>query len=96
MPEEPAIIPTESVPVETPPDDADIIVERKAASSLVEYIGVDPHSLPADDFEKRAVHAMNRLGVSEIGVLGTFLRSLIRQGQRDVVIESLESLQEER
>ncbi len=39
---------------------------------------------------------MQRLGVSEVGVLGTFLRSLIRQGQRDVVIESLESIQEER
>jgi small GTP-binding protein len=96
MPEEPAITPTESVPAETQPDDADIIVEHKAESSLVEYIGVDPHSLPDDDFEKRAIHTMNRLGVSEVGVLGTFLRSLIRQGQRDVVIESLESLQEER
>ena len=94
--EEPAITPAEPVPVETPPEEADIIVERKAESVLVEFIGVDPHSLPGDDFEKRAVHAMNRLGVSEVGVLGTFLRSLIRQGQRDVVLESLESLQEER
>ena len=93
--EEPAITPAEPVPVETPPEVADIIVEHKAESSLVEFIGGDPHSLTADDFEKRAVHAMNRLGVSEVGVLGTFLRSLIRQGQRDVVIESLESLQEE-
>jgi len=94
--EEPTITPAESVPVETPREEADIVVEHKAESSLVEFIGVDPHSLQDDDFEKRAVHAMNRLGVSEVGVLGTFLRSLIRQGQRDVVIESLESLQEER
>ncbi len=94
--EEPAITPAEPAPVETPPEEADIIVEHKAESSLVEFIGVDPHTLADDDFEKRAVHAMNRLGVSEVGVLGTFLRSLIRQGQRDVVIESLESLQEER
>lgn len=94
--EEPAITSAEPVPVETPPEEADIIVEHKAASSLVEFIGIDPHSIADDDFEKRAVHAMNRLGVSEVGVLGTFLRSLIRQGQRDVVIESLESLQEER
>ena len=74
----------------------DIVVEEKAESSLVEFVGVDPRSLTAEDFEKRSVHAMQRLGVSEVGVLGTFLRSLIRQGQRDVVIESLESLQDER
>lgn len=94
--DEPATTPAEPVPAEAPPDDADIIVKHKAESSLVEFIGVDPHSLSKDEFEKRSVHAMNRLGVSEVGVLGTFLRSLISQGQRDVVIESLESLQEER
>lgn len=93
--EEPSITPAEPIPVETPPEEADIIVEHKAESSLVEFIGIDPHSVSDADFEKRAVHAMNRLGVSEIGVLGTFLRSLIHQDQRDVVIESLESLQEE-
>ncbi len=74
----------------------DIVVEVKSESLLVEFVGVDPHRLSDDDFEKRSVHAMQRLGVSEVGVLGTFLRSLIRQGQRDVVIESLESIQEER
>ncbi|MFX1300060.1 MAG: GTP-binding protein [Promethearchaeota archaeon] len=94
--EEPAITPAQPVSVETKSEEADIVVKHKAESSLVEFIGIDPHSLPDDDFEKRAVHAMNRLGVSEVGVLGTFLRSLIHQGQRDVVIESLESLQEER
>ncbi len=79
-----------------PPETADVIVTHKTETSLVEFIGIDPHSIQDEDFEKRSVHAMNRLGVSEVGVLGTFLRSLIRQGQRDVVLESLESLQEER
>lgn len=73
----------------------DIMVEQKTTSKLVEFVGVDLQTLPKDAFEKRAIHAMQRLGVSEVGVLGTFLRSLIHQGQRDVVIESLESLQEE-
>ena len=81
-------------PKESEPED--IVVETKAWSSLVEFVGVDPQNLSSEDFEKRSVHAMQRLGVSEVGVLGTFLRSLIRQGQRDVVIESLESLQEDR
>jgi Ras-related protein Rab-1A len=102
------VVPVEPPPVEEPapvviasPEPAesapeDIVVETKASSSLVEFVGVDPQSLSSDDFEKRSVHAMQRLGVSEVGVLGTFLRSLIRQGQRDVVIESLESLQEDR
>ena len=102
------VVPVEPPPVEEPPpvvitspepeesEPEDIVVETKASSSLVEFVGVDPQSLSSDDFEKRSIHAMQRLGVSEVGVLGTFLRSLIRQGQRDVVIESLESLQEER
>ncbi len=81
---------------ELPPETADVVVEHKTESTLVEFIGIDPHSIQDEDFENRSVHAMNRLGVSEVGVLGTFLRSLIRQGQRDVVLESLESLQEER
>ncbi len=86
-PEQPSISPSAK---------EDVVVEEKTASSLVEFVGVDLQKLPNDAFEKRAIHAMQRLGVSEVGVLGTFLRSLIRQGQRDVVIESLESLQEER
>jgi hypothetical protein len=86
------------VPPPAQPETAqeDVVVEVKTESSLVEFIGVDPQMISLDDFEKRSIHAMQRLGVSEVGVLGTFLRSLIRQGQRDVVIESLESLQEER
>jgi small GTP-binding protein len=107
VPEPEEVVPVEPPPVEEPapvviasPEPAesepeDIVVETKASSSLVEFVGVDPQSLSSDDFEKRSVHAMQRLGVSEVGVLGTFLRSLIRQGQRDVVIESLESLQED-
>jgi hypothetical protein len=105
VPEHEEVVPVEPPPVEEPapvviasPEPAesepeDIVIETKASSSLVEFVGVDPQSLSSDDFEKRSVHAMQRLGVSEVGVLGTFLRSLIRQGQRDVVIESLESLQ---
>ncbi len=85
-----------SSPDASEPESADIVVEHKAESRLVEFVGVSLHEISKDDFEKRAVHAMQRLGVSEVGVLGTFLRSLIRQDQRDVVIESLESLQEER
>jgi hypothetical protein len=108
VPEPEAVVPIEPPPVSEPepvvisspeavePEPEDIVVETKAFSSLVEFVGVDPQSLSIDDFEKRSVHAMQRLGVSEVGVLGTFLRSLIRQGQRDVVIESLESLQEDR
>jgi small GTP-binding protein len=95
-PEEIVTAPAQPDVVEPVPADADVVVSHKVESNLVEFIGVDPHSLSADEFEKRSVHAMNRLGVSEVGVLGTFLRSLIRQGQRDVVLESLESLQEER
>ncbi|MFX1318410.1 MAG: GTP-binding protein [Promethearchaeota archaeon] len=83
-------------PSEPQPVHEDVVVEVKTESSLVEFIGIDPQALSLDDFEKRTIHAMQRLGVSEVGVLGTFLRSLTRQGQRDVVIESLESLQEER
>jgi Ras-related protein Rab-1A len=95
IPPQPEIPQPEHPPMTEPEETADVVVSHKAESSLVEFIGVDPHSIQETDFEKRAVHAMNRLGVSEVGVLGTFLRSLIRQGQRDVVIESLESLQEE-
>ncbi len=93
---------SEPEPVPIPPPDQpelaheDIAIAPKVESRLVEFIGTDPHGLSAEDFEKRSIHAMQRLGVSEVGVLGTFLRSLIRQGQRDVVLESLESLQEER
>jgi len=102
------VVPMEPPPVSTPdptpipppsasqPVHEDVVVKVKTESSLVEFIGVAPQDISSDDFEKRAIHAMQRLGVSEVGVLGTFLRSLIRQGQRDVVIESLESLQEER
>jgi small GTP-binding protein len=90
----------EPIPIPHPdePESAqeDILIKAKAASSLVEFIGVEPYSLSDADFERRAVHSMQRLGVSEVGVLGTFLRSLIRQHQRDVVLESLESLQEDR
>ncbi|MFW9831068.1 MAG: GTP-binding protein [Candidatus Thorarchaeota archaeon] len=87
---------TSSIPPTTEPrEHEDIVIEHKAESSLVEFIGVNIEALSKEDFEKRSVHAMQRLGVSDVGVLGTFLRSLIRQGQRDVVIESLESLQEE-
>ncbi|MFX1510528.1 MAG: Rab family GTPase [Promethearchaeota archaeon] len=89
---EPVVV---SPPVQPEPTPEDVVVTPKAESSLVEFIGTDPHSISAEDFERRSVHAMQRLGVSEVGVLGTFLRSLIRQGQRDVVLESLESLQEE-
>jgi small GTP-binding protein len=84
-----------SPPSEPEVSSEDVVVEVKSTSNLVEFVGVDPHSLSEEDFEKRSIHAMQRLGVSEVGVLGTFLRSLIRQGQRDVVIESLESLQED-
>ncbi|MFW9935602.1 MAG: GTP-binding protein [Candidatus Thorarchaeota archaeon] len=85
-----------SPPSEPEVSSEDVVVEVKSISNLVEFVGIDPHSLSDEDFEKRSIHAMQRLGVSEVGVLGTFLRSLIRQGQRDVVIESLESLQEDR
>ncbi len=89
---EPVAIPSLGEPESTPED---VVVEVKVESSLVEFVGVDPRSLSTAEFEKRSIHAMQRLGVSEVGVLGTFLRGLISQGQRDVVIESLESLQEE-
>lgn len=98
--EPPPVSEPEPVPISPPSEpkvsSEDIVVEAKSTSSLVEFIGIDPHSLSEEDFEKRSIHAMQRLGVSEVGVLGTFLRSLVRQGQRDVVIESLESLQEDR
>ncbi len=73
----------------------DITVTYREESSLIEFAGIDPHEISTEDFEQRVVNAMQRLGVSDVGVLGTFLRSLTRQGQRDVVLESLESLQEE-
>ncbi|MFX1576893.1 MAG: Rab family GTPase [Promethearchaeota archaeon] len=85
-----------SPPSEPEVSSEDVVVEVKSTSNLVEFVGIDPHSLSEEDFEKRSIHAMQRLGVSEVGVLGTFLRSLIRQGQRGVVIESLESLQKDR
>lgn len=98
--EPPLVSQPEPIPIPHPSelesDQEDIVVKTKVESTLVEFIGVDPHSLADSEFENRAVHSMQRLGVSEVGVLGTFLRSLIRQGQRDVVIESLENLQEDR
>lgn len=65
------------------------------STSLIEFAGANVNALPRAEFEDRAIRAMRRLGVSEMGVLGTFLRSLAHQGQRDVVLESLERLQTE-
>jgi hypothetical protein len=65
------------------------------STSLIEFAGTNAQTLSEAEFEERAVQAMRRLGVSEIGVLGTFLRSLAHQGQRDVVLQSLERLQME-
>lgn len=65
------------------------------STNLIEFAGTNVDALPRAEFEDRAIRAMRRLGVSEMGVLGTFLRSLAHQGQRDVVLQSLERLQTE-
>ncbi|MFX0169582.1 MAG: GTP-binding protein [Candidatus Hodarchaeota archaeon] len=83
-------------PSEVEPVAEDIVITSRTESALVEFVGVNVHALHDEDFKKRALHAMQRLGVSESGIFGTFLQGLMLQGQRDVVIQSLESLQEER
>jgi hypothetical protein len=94
-PEVPAV--PEPQPVSEPaPEAEDIAIASRTESTLVEFVGVNLHALPDEDFRKRAVHAMQRLGIDESGVLGTFLKGLMQQGQRDVVVQSLESLQDER
>ncbi|MDO8056992.1 MAG: GTP-binding protein [Candidatus Hermodarchaeota archaeon] len=73
----------------------DVAIASRSESSLVEFVGVNVHALSNEEFKKRAIHAMQRLGVNDTGVFGTFLKGLMQQGQRDVVVQSLESLQEE-
>jgi small GTP-binding protein len=65
------------------------------STNLIEFAGTNVNAMPRPEFEDRAIRAMRRLGVSEMGVLGTFLRSLAHQGQHDVVLQSLERLQAE-
>lgn len=91
----PELLPSDEPIEPPPPEEADIIIETKTQTSLFEFEGADLQTLTEEAFEQRTIMAMRRLGVSEVGVLGTFLRSLVRQGQRDVVIQSLESLQAE-
>ena len=100
----PDLEPTPEAPAESEPQPVsepaqvaeDVAIASRSESSLVEFVGVNLHALHDEDFKKRASHAMQRLGVNDTGVLGTFLKGLMRQGQRDVVVQSLESLQEER
>jgi small GTP-binding protein len=63
------------------------------STNLIEFAGTNVNAMPRAEFEDRAIRAMRRLGVSEMGVLGTFLRSFAHQNQRDVVLQSLERLQ---
>jgi hypothetical protein len=87
-------------PRKAPATVADVAPPAEASSaptstSLIEFAGTNTQALSQTEFEERSIRAMRRLGVNEMGVLGTFLRSLAHQGQREVVLQSLERLQTE-
>jgi small GTP-binding protein len=87
-PSRPSTLPAAAPPPERAPASA-------YTSNLIEFAGTNVGAMPRAEFEDRAIRAMRRLGVDEMGVLGTFLRSLAHQGQREVVLQSLERLQME-
>ncbi|MFX1563436.1 MAG: GTP-binding protein [Promethearchaeota archaeon] len=93
--------PEETTPSESPsetPDSStptDIALIEKSTSELLEFTDVDYKELPLEEFEVRVIGVLRRLGISENGVFGSYILSLARKNERDVVIQSLESLQED-
>jgi len=91
----------ETTPSESPftPTDTtapqDIALQEKSTSKLLEFIDVDYKELPLEEFEVRVIGVLRRLGISENGVFGSYILSLVRRNELDVVIQSLESLQED-
>ncbi|MFX1564075.1 MAG: hypothetical protein ACFFDP_12290, partial [Promethearchaeota archaeon] len=74
---------------------ADTSPSAKSVSTLLEFLDVDYKELSLEDFEVRVIGVLRRLDISESGVFGSFILNLVRQDERDVVIHSLQSLQEE-
>jgi small GTP-binding protein len=86
----------ESTPIHTETaTPTDSTPSTKSTSTLLEFTDVDYKEISIEEFEIRVIGALKRLGISENGVFGAYILGLVRKNEFDVVIHSLESLQEE-
>ncbi len=91
-PEEASPEPTQTS--ETPSTEP-VMSPQSTGEVVLEFQGIDINSLSKEEFERRVLHTLQRLEITQNGVLGTYLRGLLEREEREVVLQTLRKIQNE-
>ncbi len=71
------------------------VTPQSTSVVLSEFQGIDVASLSKEEFQRKVFSSLLRLEISENGVLGTYLRGLLEKDAREVILKTLNKIENE-